>query len=336
MSLHKDSWTKSDSWKGAYGALESEVVSGDAFDPDYRFTGKERDDATGLDYFGARYYAARLGRWMNPDPLVVHAGDVSASANAFGYVRGNPIRLVDPTGLDDEEMPNDTEASSPADEFVQECSTDQPDGPNFTEDPQATPADSADGAPTAPDAAEGVEPRPARILDGPAGASAYDRFARTWNRVIDRVQQADRTTNLPVRGGPVSNPLAFFRAPEGRLAVAVAVISIAAGAPALRSGTAVRVVEQVDDVVHLAVQHGDDTIEAMANVAREGDTLFLRQVHIQGSAPGRVGVRGLFEMVRDLGRANGVKRVVIEGGRRTTGPPSMQGRFPRAITVRVK
>ena len=87
----------------------------------------------------------------------------------------------------------------------------------------------------------------------------------------------------------------------------------------LASGSVVHVVEYVDDVAVLSAKHGDETIEVIANVAREGDTLFLRGAHIQGSTPGGVGVRGLFEMARDLGRANGVARVVIEGGKRTTG-----------------
>jgi RHS repeat-associated protein len=34
----------------------------------YRFSGKERDDETGLYYFGARYYAPWLGRWTSGDP----------------------------------------------------------------------------------------------------------------------------------------------------------------------------------------------------------------------------------------------------------------------------
>jgi RHS repeat-associated protein len=33
-----------------------------------RFTGKERDTETGLDYFGARYNASNMGRFMTPDP----------------------------------------------------------------------------------------------------------------------------------------------------------------------------------------------------------------------------------------------------------------------------
>jgi len=33
----------------------------------YRYTGKERDTESGLDYFGARYYGSNMGRWMSPD-----------------------------------------------------------------------------------------------------------------------------------------------------------------------------------------------------------------------------------------------------------------------------
>jgi RHS repeat-associated protein len=40
------------------------------------FTGKERDNESGLDYFGATYYASNMGRWMSPDwaktPQVFH------------------------------------------------------------------------------------------------------------------------------------------------------------------------------------------------------------------------------------------------------------------------
>ncbi|MDG5817066.1 toxin TcdB middle/N-terminal domain-containing protein, partial [Chitinispirillales bacterium ANBcel5] len=37
---------------------------------EYRYTGKERDDATGLYYYGARYYAPWIGRWLSADPIV--------------------------------------------------------------------------------------------------------------------------------------------------------------------------------------------------------------------------------------------------------------------------
>ncbi len=59
----------------------------------YRFSGKERDDETGLYYFGARYYAAWLGRWTSSDP----AGFVDG-LNLFAYCKNSPIIYHDRSG----------------------------------------------------------------------------------------------------------------------------------------------------------------------------------------------------------------------------------------------
>ncbi|RVU42814.1 RHS repeat-associated core domain-containing protein [Lujinxingia sediminis] len=64
----------------------------------FRFTGKERDEESGLYYHGARYYSPWLCRWTAPDP----AGMVDG-VNVYAYVRGNPVRLVDPGGMEGEE-----------------------------------------------------------------------------------------------------------------------------------------------------------------------------------------------------------------------------------------
>jgi RHS repeat-associated protein len=64
------------------------------------FTGKERDNETGMDYFEARYYRAGLGRFATVDRGGAGAriGDPS-SWNAYAYARNNPIKYVDPDGL---------------------------------------------------------------------------------------------------------------------------------------------------------------------------------------------------------------------------------------------
>jgi RHS repeat-associated protein len=59
-----------------------------------KFSGKERDDKTGFDYFGARYYSPGLGRWQSVDPK---AGDYPAWS-PYNYTLGNPINFVDPNG----------------------------------------------------------------------------------------------------------------------------------------------------------------------------------------------------------------------------------------------
>jgi RHS repeat-associated protein len=67
-----------------------------------RFTGKERDVETGLDYFGARYYASRSGRFTTVDPaLDIEQALVDPQLwNRYTYVRNNPFRFVDPDGRD--------------------------------------------------------------------------------------------------------------------------------------------------------------------------------------------------------------------------------------------
>ena len=59
----------------------------------YRYTGKERDEETGLYYHGARYYAAWLGRWISCDPLGAVDG-----WNLYYYVNDNPITYKDSSG----------------------------------------------------------------------------------------------------------------------------------------------------------------------------------------------------------------------------------------------
>lgn len=60
----------------------------------YRYTGKERDEETGLSYHGARYYAPWLGRWTSADP----AFDYNYSA--YCYARCRSALLRDDDGHD--------------------------------------------------------------------------------------------------------------------------------------------------------------------------------------------------------------------------------------------
>ena len=59
----------------------------------YRYTGKERDEETGLNYHGARYYLPWLGVWASADPIGIADG-----VNTYAYVKGNPIRFSDSMG----------------------------------------------------------------------------------------------------------------------------------------------------------------------------------------------------------------------------------------------
>lgn len=65
----------------------------------YRYTGMERDEETGLNYHGARYYAGWLGRWCSVDP----AGYVDG-VNLYEFVQSNPIKFIDSKGMQREQM----------------------------------------------------------------------------------------------------------------------------------------------------------------------------------------------------------------------------------------
>jgi len=68
--------------------------------PSEQFTGQPRDGDAGLDYFGARYYAARLGRFSTLDPVGGNAADPQ-SWNRYAYAHNNPGSFIDPNGMDD-------------------------------------------------------------------------------------------------------------------------------------------------------------------------------------------------------------------------------------------
>ena len=78
----------------------------------YKFTGKERDAESGLDYFGARYYGSSMGRWMSPDWSAVPVGVPYASLNdpqslnLYAYVGNNPLSHRDSDGHHQECAPD--------------------------------------------------------------------------------------------------------------------------------------------------------------------------------------------------------------------------------------
>ena len=62
------------------------------------FGGKSYEDATGLSYFGARWYDPVVGRFMAMDPVDWNSGNPSHSFNAYMYANNNPYRFTDPDG----------------------------------------------------------------------------------------------------------------------------------------------------------------------------------------------------------------------------------------------
>ncbi|MGB4703661.1 MAG: RHS repeat-associated core domain-containing protein [Candidatus Saccharicenans sp.] len=72
-----------------------------AFDPVWKFSGKEQDAEPGLNYFGARYYDPTLYRFLSPDPVNMELFSISNLQrwNRYSYCIGNPISQIDYEGL---------------------------------------------------------------------------------------------------------------------------------------------------------------------------------------------------------------------------------------------
>jgi RHS repeat-associated protein len=103
-----------------YGELWIEKASMSNIDVAYRFTGKERDEETGLYYYGARYLDSKTGRWLSADPALgeyVPGAPVNDEArkrngnlpgmggvfnvvnlHLYHYAGNNPLKYTDPDG----------------------------------------------------------------------------------------------------------------------------------------------------------------------------------------------------------------------------------------------
>jgi RHS repeat-associated protein len=104
-----------------YGELWIEKAAAvSVLDIPYRFTGKERDEETGLYYYGARYLDPKTSRWLSGDPALgeyvpsapvndeakKRNGSLPGQGGVFNYVNlyvyhyagNNPVKLVDPDG----------------------------------------------------------------------------------------------------------------------------------------------------------------------------------------------------------------------------------------------
>jgi len=66
---------------------------------EFRFTSKEMDAETGLYYYGARYYDAKLCKWISTDPIMNY--NILEDLNLYSYCHNNPIMIIDPDGREE-------------------------------------------------------------------------------------------------------------------------------------------------------------------------------------------------------------------------------------------
>ena len=68
--------------------------SNNSYDNPYKYNGKELDAATGLYYYGARYFDPRTSVWLSVDPLA----EKYPSLSPYVYAGNNPVKYVDYDG----------------------------------------------------------------------------------------------------------------------------------------------------------------------------------------------------------------------------------------------
>lgn len=77
-------------------------AKGDGVDEKYLFTQKERDQESGLQYYGSRFHAGVLARFITPDPLVLQRPERfqrnPQNLNPYSYTGNSPIVFTDPSG----------------------------------------------------------------------------------------------------------------------------------------------------------------------------------------------------------------------------------------------
>jgi RHS repeat-associated protein len=85
---------------GVGGRTSGQGYVGNADGVKQHFTGQLRDDETGLDYFGARYYASVHGRFTGVDPIGVTRYHIANPQlwNAYSYALNNPLLMIDLDG----------------------------------------------------------------------------------------------------------------------------------------------------------------------------------------------------------------------------------------------
>ena len=71
-----------------------------SFSTNYLFNAKELDNETGLYYYGARYLGPTGAMWLSVDPM----WEKYAGMSPYNYCMGNPVKMVDPTGREVEDV----------------------------------------------------------------------------------------------------------------------------------------------------------------------------------------------------------------------------------------
>jgi hypothetical protein len=87
------------------------------------------------------------------------------------------------------------------------------------------------------------------------------------------------------------------------------------------------------DIVFYSTKVGDDAIEFGGSFTKTDGILTIKNFDIDGSLTNKLGIRGLKDIINEFGKQQGVKQVIIEGAKRTTG--ANPGRIPSSLIFNI-
>jgi len=293
------------------------------------FTDHEQLDEVEIIHMNGRIYDPRLGRFLNADPIV-QAPFYSQSYNRYAYTFNSPLSFVDPSGFGAIEnlrnLPSSVErwADSGWQMLTDWMHENTPAEREFGGDPSGanTPVPTPQGNLVfAPDGATWVT------------ADRYNEYLSERSRLTERLEiwRADPEMDAVLRRqiAALHHDL-YCDLDYCSVEPTLGPVELVVGLPirgAFAAGGAVKILEREGNVIIASFRGAAGEARVITEMVREGETLILRGTHIEGSAT----LKEALNVASQFGREQGVKRVIIEGGRRTTG--ANPGHIPRSITV---
>lgn len=321
---------------------ETSPSNGDRF----KFTGREYDAETGLLYYRARYYDVVIGRFVSQDPKSFAAGD----PNLYRYVGNGPTIATDPSGLQGwmqwtgsffGALPNTIGQT-----FMTGQAADSVSG--MVNGMTAALNPFGGGIPTVPiygnqeayDGGQGVGQgggfamNVVLTVSGVSGVVTGVKAIQSAGGLL-KVGQLLTTTGRTVPivvgvNGQAVIATADTLAALGVTGAAAANLMMSVGDPGPIRNSLVRLVEADGNVVELSATTSSGEVTVITEMTKEGDTLILSKMHIDGPGGGSLGLGQIRSLVTTLGKQQGAKKVTIYGATRTTG--ANPGRTPPPMT----